>query len=74
MGPLLFLLYINDIEENIKSSICLFADDSALYRNISSPQDSKILQENLFKLQKWTRTWQMDFNVESAAYYLQKVS
>ena len=64
LGPLLFLLYINDIEENIESSIRLFADDSALYRNINTPEDSKILQKDLFNFQKWANNWQMVFNIE----------
>ena len=63
LGPLLFLIYINDIESQITSSIHLFADDSALYRPIYSESDSLSLQEDIFKLQKWANTWQMAFNV-----------
>ena len=63
LGPLLFLIYINDIESQITSSISLFADDSALYRPIYSESDSLSLQEDIFKLQKWANTWQMVFNV-----------
>ena len=56
-GPLLFLIYINDIESQITSSIYLFVDDSALYRPIYSESDSISLQEDIFKLQKWASTW-----------------
>ena len=63
LGPLLFLIYINDIESQITSSINLFADDSALYRPIYSESDSLSLQEDIFKLKKWANTWQMAFNV-----------
>ena len=63
LGPLLFLIYINDIESQITSTIHLFADDSALYRPIYSESDSLSLQEYIFKLQKWANTWQMAFNV-----------
>ena len=63
LGPLLFLIYFNDIESQITSSIQLFADDSALYRPIYSECDSLSLQEDIFKLQKWANTWQMAFNV-----------
>ena len=63
LGPLLFLIYINDIESPITSSISLFAGDSALYRPIYSQSDSLSLQEDIFKLQKWANTWQMAFNV-----------
>ena len=64
LGPLLFLVYINDIENNIDSSIRLFADDSAIYRPINSIEDSITLQRDLFKLQEWADKWQMSFNVK----------
>ena len=57
LGPLLFLIYINDIESQITSSIHLFADDSALYRPIYSESDSLSLQVDIFKLQKWANTY-----------------
>ena len=42
--PLCFLLYINDIDTDICSSICLFADDCMLYRIIETPEDHQQLQ------------------------------
>ncbi len=63
LGPMLFLLYINDIVKDLKSEIRLFADDSILYREINSPEDHTILQQDLEKLEKWSNTWQMAFNV-----------
>ena len=63
LGPMLFLLYINDISSNITSQMRLFADDSILYREINSPDDHRILQEDLDKLIIWAKTWQMSFNV-----------
>ena len=44
-GPSLFLIFINDISENIRSSVRLFADDYVLYRNITSPMVCQILQD-----------------------------
>ena len=63
--PLLFLLYINDIEETLNSTIRLFADDSAIYRKIDSVEDAHILPKDLFRLQKWADKWQMSFNVKN---------
>ena len=64
LGPTLFLIYINDIAENIKSNIRLFADDCVVYRQIDSTQDHVILQEDLNNLFDWSNTWQMKFNVD----------
>ena len=50
LGPLLFLVYTNDIPARVKSTTRLFADDSLLYRKIKSPADT---QEDLNALQEW---------------------
>ena len=50
IGPVLFLIFINDLPDNIRSSVCLFADDCVLYRNIKSPIDCQILQDDLNSL------------------------
>ena len=63
LGPLLFLIYINDIEFQITSSIRLFTDDTVPYRPIYSESDSLSLQEDIFNFQNLTNTWQMAFNV-----------
>ena len=59
LGSILFLLYINDINENVQSSIHLFADDSIIYRKINSNIDHQILQTDLIQLEKWSEKWQM---------------
>ena len=63
LGPLLLLIYINDIESQITSSIRHFVDDSALNIPIYSESDSLTLQRDILKLQKWANIWQMVFNV-----------
>ena len=63
LGPVLFLIFINDLPDNIRSSVCLFADDCVLYRNIHSLQDCLTLQEDLTSLGQWEADWQMKFNV-----------
>ena len=62
LAPLLFLLYINDIIEPIKSTIRLYADDILLYRVINSVDDHYNLQCDLTSLENWSDTWQMKFN------------
>ena len=63
LGRILFLLYINDINENVQSSIRLYADDSIIYRKINSNIDYQILQTDLNQLEKWSDKWQMQFNI-----------
>jgi len=63
LGPLMFLLYINDITQGINSPLRLFADDCLLYRIISSIEDTVRLQEDLNRLSEWTDTWQFRFNI-----------
>ena len=61
LGPILFLLFINDLPSLVSSSVKLFADDSVLYRNIESSADHAKLQEDLLQLEEWAATWQMNF-------------
>ena len=67
LGPTLFLIYKNDIADNITSNIRLFADDCVLYRTINSTSDNITLQEDLNKLVHWSNIWQMDLNVKKCA-------
>ena len=63
LGPLLFLIYINDLTENISSNIKLFADDVALFIKVVDPTLScYTLQGDLEKITKWANTWKMQFN------------
>ena len=68
LGPILFLLYIKDINENIQSSIGLFADDSIIYRKINSNIDHQILQTDLIQLEKWSDKRQMQFNISKCVH------
>ena len=57
LGPLFFLIYINDISKGLSegTKIKLFADDSLLYRTIKTSDDSAILQKDLDHLQLWEK-------------------
>ena len=68
LGPVLFLLYVNDIGESISSTFRLLADDCVLYRCIKSKQDQVILQENLQKMKQWAESWKMKFNVPKCSH------
>ena len=63
LDPVLFLIFINNLPDNIRSSVCLFADVCVLYRNIHLRLDCLTLQEDLTSLGQWEADWQMKFNV-----------
>ena len=62
LRPLMFLLYINNIGENIGSSVRLFANDSLIYMAVSSRNDCQRLQDDLTTMVNWSKKWQMIFN------------
>jgi hypothetical protein len=63
LGPLLFLIYINDIVENIRSDIKLFADDTSLSLPHDNPAiQADILNQDLNTIVEWSHKWKVDFN------------
>jgi len=62
LGPLLFLIYIDDIAADLSSKVALFADDCILFRSIRSLEDQYLLQQDLDRLVSWSRKWQMNFS------------
>ena len=67
LGPVLFLIYINDIDSNLVSKIGKFADDSKLLKVIESNTDVINLREDLKSLENWSDKWQMQFNIEKCS-------
>ena len=63
LGPLLFLVYINDLERNIKSNIKFFADDTMLFSVVKDPVTSaNDLNHDLDMIYQWAYQWKMEFN------------
>ena len=62
LGPILFLIYINDLDDDITSKVLKFADDTKVFRKIKSDADRQQLQDDLNKLTEWSEKWQMLFN------------
>ena len=64
LGPLLFLMYVNDMVEELSKStnIALFADDAKTYSKIESSNDHQALQRDLSKLEDWSNLWKLKFN------------
>ena len=64
LGPLLFILYVNDISDGCSSTVSSFADDVKIFRKIISTFDSDVLQNDLKLLEIWAKRWKMYFNVK----------
>jgi hypothetical protein len=62
LGPLMFLLFINDLPEKLRSTARLFEDDCVIYSEGDTDDDLKVLQEDLNQLEEWQDTWAMAFN------------
>ena len=61
LGPILFLVHINDIINAASSNIRLFADDCVCYRVIENVNDCSLLQKDIHNLGLWAKTWGMRF-------------
>ena len=63
LGPLLFLIYINDLERNIKSNVKFFADDTMLFSVINDPiVTANDLNHDLDVINQWAYQWTMEFH------------
>ena len=63
LGPVLFVLYVNDLPDMVTSPVQMFADDMKIYRGIRSAVDHDQLQADLDTLAAWSRKWLLPFNV-----------
>jgi len=63
IGPILFLIFINDLIDNLDSSARLFADDCIIYRDIETASDHVLMQYDLDKINSWCLSNRMELNV-----------
>ena len=61
LGPLLFIIYINHLDDNITRKVLKFADDTKVFRKVNTDDDKQHLQNDLDRLLKWSEKWQMLF-------------
>ena len=62
LGPLVFVVFISDLPDEFKYSICkMFADDCKIYRRLNQENVNK-LQVDLTNLESWSKKWQLPFN------------
>ena len=68
LGPLLFLLFINDMPDDIMSSIKIFADDTKVYKDVQTKEDMLTLQKDVYALCDWSLKWQLTFNASKCTH------
>jgi hypothetical protein len=69
LGPLLFNIFVSDLPLSVTSKLVMYADDSTLYRHISSYEDEVKLQEDLANIEVWSNVNGMSLNV-SKCYFM----
>ncbi len=72
LGPLLFLIYINDICDDLNSNSFLFADDTSMVKVVNNNilQAAKIINEDLDKINLWTKKWLVSVNTTKTIFML----
>ena len=68
LGPLLFILYVNDIPDLVNSKVKMFADDIKVYTQITSFSNALSFQNNLDRLCGWARKWLLQFNIAKCTH------
>jgi len=69
LGPLLFIIYINDIDNCVAGKILKFADDTKIYHTVYSDEDVSALQSDVCNLVEWPNEWQMLFIADKMQSY-----
>ena len=62
LGPILFVIYINDLPEVVKCGTYLFANDTKIFRQITTKEDALQLQSDINSLEQWSQKWLLTFH------------
>lgn len=66
LGPLLFVIFINDLDDGVINKILKFADDTKIVAKVATDAQIKVLQSDLCRMFQWSQDWQMLFNTEKS--------
>jgi len=64
LGPLLFVIYINDLPEQVHTMVRMFADDTKVFADASARGAVQEIQEDIIRLDNWAKEWQLTFNAK----------
>ena len=70
LGPLLFLIFINDITDDLSSNAYLFADDTCLFQPVTSASTINQVNDDLQKIRSWAEKWLVSINVDKTVYMI----
>ena len=62
LGPILFVIYINDLPEVVKCGTYLYANDIKIFLQITTKEDALQLQSDMNTLEQWPRKWLLTFH------------
>ena len=62
LGPIIFVIFINDLPDQIRNTVKIFSGDSQIFRALHEPEDYSYLQDDLDRLVEWSQLWQLHFN------------
>ena len=62
LGPILFVIYMNDLPEVVKYGTYLFADDTKIFQQITIKEDALQLQSDINSLEQWSQKWLLTFD------------
>ena len=68
MGPILFEIYINDIDEEVCKNFLKFADDTKLFSRIASNKGAEVLQRDRNTMHRWSVEWLMLYNADTCKW------